>query len=544
MLTETKLESKAFGASNHTFFDTSVLEDLNTAKKAGKKVSKALAVAGKKQKISAPKDAGSYEPSSPIGEPTLVFLSEEDEKTYARFKKEYEKFSFVNIYGTIKIVRTVERAAGGLEMEFMSHDHFEKRGQQDWCMVYDEANRRTQKLYFAKHWQETAALRQRYDKFVFNPDPQFSDPEAFNCWHGFIRPVKGDATPFLKHLELLLNCDKARLEYFINWCAYSVQFPHVAIGTVPILKGPKGSGKSLLTLETLCAMCPSHSTVVANIKDLFSFNADSTYSIFMFVEEGFAGNDNVQNNMFKHLVTGTTRRTEAKYQNAKEIKNYANVILTSNNERPIHTSGDERRLVHYECVFAGDKQYFDTYYDWVKNKDGAAIVLNYLQNVDLKGFKPNIIPDSSDLVRQKIASLNGLQRFVYQILSRDIDDPLLNEWEDVELNVNRSQLFDLYERENRFHKIDKARFSTSFGVFMNYSVVEPSWGDKWRTRVNGVITPYYKLPPRAEVFDLFAASLNTTTKLLKEAMQSPIAAKAKTGAPVAKVVAKVAKVAV
>jgi hypothetical protein len=68
---------------------------------------------------------------------------------------------------------------------------------------------------------------------------------AVNLWHPpTLKPVKGDAGPYLRHVELIFGPEgSAAREHFLDWCAFVVQHPGRKINHAIVLTGAQGVGK-------------------------------------------------------------------------------------------------------------------------------------------------------------------------------------------------------------------------------------------------------------------------------------------------------------
>jgi hypothetical protein len=80
----------------------------------------------------------------------------------------------------------------------------------------------------------------------------------------------------------------------------------------------------------------------------------------------------------------------------------------------------ERRYLVLEPSpdLAQDKDYFDRYFAWLNN-NGAAHLMHYLLNLDIRDFDPRKAPSTQALLDEKVASLQPPLAYVYDELCKD-----------------------------------------------------------------------------------------------------------------------------
>lgn len=364
---------------------------------------------------------------------------------------------------------------------------------------------------FAEFWLKTRSeICTSYKYTVFDPNPKFKDPKTFNFWTGFVEPIKGDVTPFLNHIDNLIEGTAEQKAHIIKLIGYTVKFPHIRTDTTIILQGKQGSGKTTIS-ETLRAMCPNHTAVVDNLVELLtSFNHEYHHTKYFLHEESIFSGDKKTNELIKPLITGITRKSRIKNITSVEIQNYSFHIFTSNNDNPVRIEDSDRRHNAFTCSskLIGYKSYFKTYYDWLNNGGANALVHFFQNEVDYTHFEPTISieTDAKNLI--KAQNLDPVESFIFNILAGAID-PISEDkryqtekMETQDLTVPRRELFEHFQSFHNTAGRNIIRFSQqSFNAKVQQIFQFPDGYTEWK---NKAIGRYFKFPKLAEARKLFA----------------------------------------
>ena len=124
-----------------------------------------------------------------------------------------------------------------------------------------------------------------------------------------------------------------------------VQHPWDKPGVALVLRGRKGTGKTLLT-EILARVIGGPNTLItANGKKLFeTFNWFLADKLLIGAEEAFFAGNRELNDKLKHLLTGDEIEVEQKFGQRISMRSMHRVIMTSNHDQVVAASDDERRF--------------------------------------------------------------------------------------------------------------------------------------------------------------------------------------------------------
>lgn len=375
----------------------------------------------------------------------------------------------------------------------------------------------SEKVWFADYWLQTRSeICTSYKRTVFDPNPKFDDPNVFNFWTGYVEPIKGDVTPFLNHIDNLIEGTPEQKAHIIKLIGFTVKYPHIRTDTTIILQGKQGSGKTTLS-ETLRAMCPSHTAVVDNLDELLtSFNHEYHHTKYFLHEESIFSGDKKTNELMKPLITGITRKSRIKNITSVEIQNYSFHIFTSNNDNPVRIEDSDRRHNAFTCSnkLIGYKSYFKTYYDWLNNGGANALVHFFQNEVDYTNFEPTISieTDAKNLI--KAQNLDPVESFIFNILAGAIDPIpedkryLAEKMEDQELNIPRRELFEHFQSfHNTAGRNIKGFNQQSFNAKVQQIFQFPDNYSEWK---NKAIGRYFKFPKLAEARKRFAQHIKVS----------------------------------
>ena len=76
-------------------------------------------------------------------------------------------------------------------------------------------------------------------------------------------------SPFLEHLNYILDGDTTAIGYILNWFAHLVQKPWIKIKSAPLIIGEQGIGKSMIG-DMICAIVGLRNTTAVEESDLRS----------------------------------------------------------------------------------------------------------------------------------------------------------------------------------------------------------------------------------------------------------------------------------
>lgn len=253
--------------------------------------------------------------------------------------------------------------------------------------------------------------------------PKGDVPEGcFNTWQGFsVEPKKND--PLLDKIkyhieEIVCAGDPELIEYFYDWCAFTLQYPEIPVGAALVLRGEKGTGKGVIG-HFLAGIWGSHSLHISSSKLLVGqFNGHLADRCFLFADEAFFSGDKIGENNLKSLITEPTINIERKGVDVTTTPNYLKVFMATNKDFAVPASRDERRFAVYDVSnkMRTNTAYFDELRLSTKNLEVSAAFLYAMLHRDIEAFRPGNIPESDGLKSQREFNLSSAGRWLEDCL--------------------------------------------------------------------------------------------------------------------------------
>lgn len=117
------------------------------------------------------------------------------------------------------------------------------------------------------------------------------------------------------------------------------------------------------------------------------------------------------------MITDKYYFIEGKGKDRIPVPNYRHLILSSNEDWPVHLDPDDRRFFVLRVSEACKENhlYFKAIQEQLNN-DGYEALLYDLLNEDLTDFNPRQIPSSNEAFSIKIRSADSPTRYIYEVL--------------------------------------------------------------------------------------------------------------------------------
>lgn len=265
--------------------------------------------------------------------------------------------------------------------------------------------------------------RREYKGIIF--DPTKSEKIGYyNLWRGFTRESrKGDCSKFWAHVQdNICNGDFKAYEYVRKWIAYIFQFPD-EVHTALVLCGSQGVGKNSF-VEPLGLLLGVHYVLLSNITELVSnFNYHLKYAVLIHANEALWGGSQKEIGCVKAMITEKTCLIEPKGKDRIALRNYKHIILSSNEDWPVHLDRDDRRF-YVLRVSEQQKENYNYFAGIQKQLDaeGYEALLYDLLNEDVTNFNPRKVPHSIEAFDIKMLSASTVDQYIYEVLQEGCFD--------------------------------------------------------------------------------------------------------------------------
>ncbi len=269
----------------------------------------------------------------------------------------------------------------------------------------------------AKIWLKSPK-RRKYKGIVFDPRKTECDNDYYNLWRGFAKqPIQGDCSKYWTHVkENVCNNNEEAYQYLRKWLACVFQQPDF-VHTAIVLCGAPGVGKNSF-VDPLGVLLGSHYAPLSNISELVSnFNYHLKNAVLIHANEALWGGNKKEIGTVKAMITEQKCLIEGKGKDRIVVKNFKHVILSSNEDWPVHLDPDDRRffVLHVSDKHQEDHAYFNAIKNDLENGGYEALLYDLLHE-NIVDFNPRTLPSCSDSFSIKIRSAGSSYRYLYDVL--------------------------------------------------------------------------------------------------------------------------------
>jgi hypothetical protein len=258
----------------------------------------------------------------------------------------------------------------------------------------------------------------QYNVTAFDPRP--TPLTTLNFWIGHAPDPKPGNWVVIRNylLNVLCNNDHGLYDYLIRYLAHMITRPEEKPGVMIVLIGGQGTGKGVF-FTLLRAIWPMTTLQVSKIDQVvgkFTSALERNYIICM-DEALFAGDRQAIDNL-KSTVSEQYLHIEQKYQPSRTIESMHRLFAATNHEHFAHVEPDDRRFVFIRVsdVHQQDTRYFSAIAKAIADAKTIKSLIYYLQSRDLSNFNVRSKPITNEQLSQKIKSLQGFERFWYEVL--------------------------------------------------------------------------------------------------------------------------------
>lgn len=266
----------------------------------------------------------------------------------------------------------------------------------------------------------TNARRRTYRTVGFMPG-QDDDGDVLNLWTGWAVPPSGEGSceAWLELLyDVICGKDEALFDWMLHWFANVVREPMNKSLTCPVIIGPEGAGKSLL-LAYFGRILGGGYVIVTKEDHIYGrFNKHVATALLLHSEEALHGGERKHAGIIRSLITDETNMGESKNIDAKQIRSYVRLVITSNDIQAAPARPGDRR---YTIVQLRDRKATDVLIKRVlrEMKDGGPAALHqYLLDMDYDPELPFVNIKNDDLQGLKGAGLSPIEGWWLETLMR------------------------------------------------------------------------------------------------------------------------------
>lgn len=278
------------------------------------------------------------------------------------------------------------------------------------------------KVKLAPLWLVHPGAR-RYAGTVFDPGTSANEVHTdrgilLNKWRGFTTE-DGAVDEFVELTDYLFSrSEEGVQEIVMNLLAYKAQNPAIKIPLAVAMIGPQGCGKSMWARIVGNAFSPYYYAVPSKAlkADFQPFIEDS---LMVVIDEAQAVHVEGARDKLKNLISESKQELNKKHVSQVQITTYCQFILTSNDRRVGAFERDDRRHIVVDCPRKREDSFYDRLGKW-EAAGGAARLIHYLLNLDLKGWQPpKMAPMTAEKHMSYMEALKPIEKVAEEMQSAD-----------------------------------------------------------------------------------------------------------------------------
>ncbi len=345
------------------------------------------------------------------------------------------------------------------------------------------------------------------------------DEIYYNIWKGFtVLPEEiVDIQPFWDHIKNVICAgDDNIFEFMMDWLARLFQHP-VQLSHGIVLIGKPGTGKNTF-VDTIGRLLGNHYLPLDNMSQLTSnFNFHQKNAILIHANEAFWGGNKKDHGRIKAAITDPYFYIEPKGKDPIKVRNHRHLIISSNEDYPVHLDNDDRRFLVLKVSdkYKQSKEHFDPLYQLLEEAPHVykiatlQSILHYLLKYEIKHMRSDL-PRTSESFDLKMIGVNKSDtRYIYNVLitggfsiGQDKDNPV---WQP---SIPKSMVFQDYVLWCN-NSNEKPVTSSEFGKTIS-RLVQPTGV---RPRTNGIPGPRcYEFDDLEKSRLIFSAAFETDPK--------------------------------
>lgn len=286
-------------------------------------------------------------------------------------------------------------------------------------------------------WWETCPGRILYKNAVFQPKPMVHGSSGaehfhlsragepyFNLFSGWPTQPRAGRWDMLEwHMRhVLCGSDEGHFEYLLDWLAHMVQYPEQKPNVAVVLRGRKGTGKSII-MSALARSLGPLGTVIAHSRHFTgSFNAHFRNKIFALIEESFFSGSPSEEAIIKHMISDVETTYEAKGYDAESGQSFLRICLITNSDWAAPATEDERRFfvptVSQAAIERNGMEEGHYFARLAQELGGGGLpaLFHHLTQRRIDPAQVRKAPDSQELARQKLLTLKGTPAWLFDTL--------------------------------------------------------------------------------------------------------------------------------
>ncbi len=192
--------------------------------------------------------------------------------------------------------------------------------------------------------------RRSYADVDFLPGQE--ETEVLNLWTGWaVKPEDGTCDAWIELVrDVICGGDEILFDWLCHWFANILREPMNKSMTAPVFIGVEGAGKSLMLNYFGKILGPAYLVVTKEQHIIGQFNHHMGNVLLLHSEEALYGGDKKHAGIIRSLITDPWQMFEQKGIDAKQVKNFVRLALTSNDPYAAPAKPGDRRYTVFDMM--------------------------------------------------------------------------------------------------------------------------------------------------------------------------------------------------
>jgi hypothetical protein len=219
--------------------------------------------------------------------------------------------------------------------------------------------------------------------------------KVYNTWEGRVGSIINEQPHvelLVNHLDYLCDGDQSVVDQLLDFMAYIIKYPGKKVMWAPVISGHEGTGKSSLKRVMARVYKPQ------SVKEITVTSLESQFNPYMeseliFLVVVFASSKMEVADKLKTIITEQYIDLNKKHEQQKNIRNFSNLMVFTNQTNPMYMSSSDRRyLVIRSESPKKPNEYYEALHEWIDHEKTPDWLTTWANLRDLSQFSPTKPP--------------------------------------------------------------------------------------------------------------------------------------------------------
>ena len=227
------------------------------------------------------------------------------------------------------------------------------------------------------------------------------------------------AVRFFDHLfDNVANKHEESFLQLVAWLADIINTPHITPGIAVVMRGAKGSGKSLVHQAMGDMLGDYHFSTTKQDQAFGKFNDHLINKLLLVGEEMIWGGNRDMDSALKEAVTASTINVDTKFLSVYQAPKFYRVMMVANSDWVVNATDDERRWLVFDInpqMKQNDKYFEPLMKDRKIRPEAGEQIFSVLASIN-HTIQMTKAVETAGLVEQKLISMTSIEQWWQEVL--------------------------------------------------------------------------------------------------------------------------------